>query len=154
MVVRSILTPQRVKVPLQATAKEDAIRELVDLLADSGDVTDRDEVLKAVLEREQTRTTGIGNGLAVPHGKTSAVPELVMAVGKPAEALDFSSVDGRPVELVILLVSPKDKTGPHIRALARIARMLSVDTVRRKLYGAQTADALYEHFIANEDAGF
>ena len=154
MVVKSILTLQRVKVPLKATTKEDAIRELVDLLADSGDVTDRDEVLRAVLEREGTRTTGIGNGLAVPHGKTSAASELVMAVGKPAKTLDFNSVDGRPVELVILLVSPKDKTGPHIRARARISRMLSVDTVRRKLYGAQTADGLYEHFIANEDAGF
>ena len=121
MRLTEILKPQNIKVPLVATTKNEAIAELVQLLADSGQITDAKKVLDAVLERESTRTTGIGNGLAIPHGKCSGTPDLVMAIGKPASPIDFQSIDGRPVTVIWMLTSPPDKTGPHIHALARIS---------------------------------
>jgi len=143
MLLTDILTLQRVKVPLEATTKEAVIEELVDVLAADGQVNDRDLALRAVLEREKTRTTGIGNGLAIPHGKSAAVANLVMAVGLSREGIDFDSIDGKPVRLLILLLSPADKTGPHIQALARISRLLSVEAFRKRLYAAQSSDELF-----------
>lgn len=152
MHLTDILTPGRVKAPLAATQKEAVIAEMIDLLASCGDLADRDKVLQAVLERERTRTTGIGGGLALPHGKSPGVHELVMAVGRPAAPIAFDSIDGKPVNLVILLVSPPDKTGPHIQALARISRLMSVDAVRNKLLAAKDAQELYEAIAAQEKA--
>jgi mannitol/fructose-specific phosphotransferase system IIA component (Ntr-type) len=153
MRLTDILTLPRIKTPLESTTKADLIRELVDLLAATGALNDRDRVLQAVLERESTRTTGIGGGLAVPHGKCSAVGDLVMALGKPARPVDFESVDGRPVNLAILLVSPVDRTGPHIQALACIARLMSQDAFRAKLNAATTAQQLYDLIKQQDDAG-
>lgn len=144
MLLTDMLNPQRIKVPLATTAKNDVITELVDLLAADGSIQERDKVLTSVLEREHTRTTGIGNGLALPHGKTAAVGELVMAIGKPAAPIDFASVDGKPVTLIFLLVSPLDKTGPHIQALARISRLLSIDAFRSKLNAATSPQDLFQ----------
>ena len=152
MHLTEILTPQRIKIPLASTQKEAAITELVDLLADNGDLSDRDKVLQAVMEREKTRTTGIGGGLALPHGKTTGTSELVMAIGRPAQAIPYDSIDGKNVNLIILLVSPMDKTGPHIQALARISRLASVDAFRNKLLTASGAQEMYDMILAQEKA--
>ena len=112
MRLTDILKPENIKVPLAATTKHDAIAELVDLLAANGQVTDPKKVLESVLERETTRTTGIGNGLAIPHGKCAGTADLVMAIGKPAAPIDFQSIDQRPVSVIWMLASPPDKTGP------------------------------------------
>ncbi len=151
MLLTEIFTPQRVKVPLESTTRDGVIAELVDLLGIE-DKADRDKVLAAVLERERIRTTGIGNGIALPHGKCAAVKELAMAVGKPAAPVDFQSVDGKPVTVIFLLVSPMDKTGPHIQALARISRLLSFDAARHKLSTAATAEQLFAAIKAQEEA--
>src|SRR6195256_5044577 len=119
MRLTDILKPQNIKVPLEAHAKNDAITELVNLLATNGEIADAKKVLDAVLEREATRPTGIGNGLAIPHGKSTAAKGLVMAFGKAGTPVDFQAIDGRPVTLIWLLTSPPDQTGPHIHALAR-----------------------------------
>ena len=140
MKLTDILALDCIRVPLNATAKREAITELVDLLADSGRITDRDGVLKAVLEREATRSTGIGHGLAVPHCKTSACDRLIAAIGKPPQPLDFESKDGEPVNFVVLLASPMDQTGPHIQALARISRMMLTAAFRVELAEASTAE--------------
>src|SRR3984957_10813137 len=124
MQLTDILKPGNIKVPLAAKTKNEAIAELVQVLADNGQITDAKKVLDAVLEREATRTTGIGNGLAIPHGKCPGTDHLVMAIGKPLTPIDFNSIDGKPVSLVWLLTSPPDKTGPHIHALARISRLM------------------------------
>jgi len=147
-----ILSPQRIKVPLKAADKRGAIEELVGLLNSTGMVTDRDKVLTAVLERENTRTTGIGNGLAIPHGKCGEVKDLAMAIGRCSQPVDFESIDGKPVTLVILLVSPMDKTGPHIQALAHICRLLSDDALRKKLNEVPTPQELFDLLLAQEKA--
>jgi len=92
MILTEILQPACVKAPLESGDKESAITELVDLLAENGSLLDRDSVLEAVLIREQTRSTGIGSGIAIPHGKCDAVKELVMAIGIAARPIDFDSI--------------------------------------------------------------
>lgn len=152
MQLTDILTPQRIKVPLQATNKRDAIAELVDVLVASGDVTDREKALAAVLDREHTRTTGIGNGLAIPHGKVSAVNDLVMAIGRAAAPIEFQSIDEKPVTLVLMILSPLDRTGPHIQALARVSRLLSIDSFRNKLNHAKDAQEMWQLILDQEKA--
>jgi fructose-specific phosphotransferase system IIA component len=132
--------------------KTDAIAELVNLLADNGDVTDAKKVLEAVLDRESTRTTGIGNGLAIPHGKTAGTTDLVMAIGRPATPIDFQSIDGKPVTIIWLLSSPPDKTSSHIHALARISRLMTIDKFRHALIAAKTGPEVFEIITQQEAA--
>lgn len=140
MRLTELLKPQNIKLGLEARTKADAIAELVNLLAANGDVADARKVLDSVLEREATRTTGIGNGLAIPHGKCTGATHLTMALGKATTPLEFQSIDGRPVTWIWLLTSPPDKTGPHIQALARISRLMTIDKFRVALGTAQTPD--------------
>jgi PTS system fructose-specific IIC component len=152
MRLTEILKPENIKVPLVATTKADAIKELVDLLAANGQVTDPAKVLAAVLERETTRTTGIGNGLAIPHGKCAGTTDLVMAIGKPAQPIDFQAVDQRPVSVIWMLTSPPDKTGPHIHALARISRLMTIEKFQQALRAAKTSQEVYDAIVAQEAA--
>ena len=150
MRLSEILKPQNIKVPLEAKTKAEAIGELVNLLAANGEVSNPKQVLDAVLDREATRTTGIGNGLAIPHGKCNGVGHLVMAIGRPAQPIDFQAIDGRPVNLIWLLASPPDQTGPHIHALARISRLMTIDRFRQALAAAQTSQELYNVIVQQE----
>ena len=150
MRLTEILKPQNIKVPLAAGTKAEAIGELVSVLADNGELTDAKKVLDAVLEREATRTTGIGNGLAIPHGKCTGTDHLVMAIGRPGTPVDFQAIDGRPVNLIWLLASPPDKTGPHIHALARISRLMTIDKFRHALAEAKTAPDIYDAIVKPE----
>ena len=152
MRLSEILKPANIKIPLQAKTKTEAIGELVNVLAATGDVTDAKKVLDAVLEREATRTTGIGNGLAIPHGKCTGTDHLVMAIGRPQTPIDFQAIDGRPVNLIWLLTSPPDKTGPHIHALARISRLMTIDRFRQALASAKTAQEIYDAIVQQENS--
>ena len=150
MRLTDILKPENIKVPLTSTTKTEAIGELVNLLADNKAITDPKKVLDSVLDREATRTTGIGNGLAIPHGKCAGTADLVMAIGKAATPIDFQAIDGRPVTLIWLLTSPPDKTGPHIHALARISRLMTIDKFRQALNAAQTGQDVYDIIVKQE----
>ena len=152
MRLTEILKPQCIKIPLEASTKSEAIGELVTLLAGTGEVSDAKKVLDAVLERESTRTTGIGNGLAIPHGKCTGTDHLVMAIGRPKTPIDFQAIDGRPVNLIWLLTSPPDKTGPHIHALARISRLMTIDKFRAALLQAKTPQEIFDSIVAQENA--
>ena len=147
-----ILKPQDIKIPLTASTKSEAIAELVKLLADNNEITDAKKVLDAVLEREATRTTGIGNGLAIPHGKCTGTKDLVMAIGKPQSPIDFQAIDGRPVQIIWMLSSPPDKTGPHIHALARISRLMTIDRFRQALANAKTSQEIYDAIVQQENS--
>ncbi len=133
-----------IKAKLQADNKNDAIKELIDLLAARGAIGDPEAALAAVLEREGVRSTGIGNGLALPHGKYSGTSKSVIAIGRCLDGLDFDSVDGAPVDLIVLMLSPIDLIAQHIQALARISRFLSFDVFRRDLRKATTAEEIFE----------
>ena len=118
--------------------------ELLDVLDGAGLLRDRQIVHDAVFTRERTRSTGIGSGIAIPHGKCNAVKELVMALGVTREPIEFQSVDKKPVSIVILLVSPLDQTGPHIQALAQISRLMLDETFKTALERASSAEAAYK----------
>ena len=151
MRLSEILKPQNIKIPLVSANKNDAIAELVDVLKAAGDITDPKKVLDAVLEREATRTTGIGNGLAIPHGKCNGTANLVMAIGKAANPIDFQAIDGRPVTIIWMLASPPDKTGPHIHALARISRLMTIDKFRHAMMQAQTSQEAFDLITQQEN---
>jgi mannitol/fructose-specific phosphotransferase system IIA component (Ntr-type) len=143
MELSKVVTLERVRVPLKAADKHGAITELVDVLAETGGLVDRGAALDAVLKREAERTTGIGYGLAIPHGKSDGCRKLVMAAGKPAQPIDFQSLDRRPVTFIVLLVSPPDQTGPHIQALAKISRLMNMKDFRDAVDQATTAEELH-----------
>lgn len=151
MRLTEILKLENIKVPLAADEKTAAILELVDLLDANGEIKDVERVRQAVLEREATRSTGFGNGLAIPHGKTDGVDHLVMAIGRAAKPIEFGAIDGKPVELLWLLSSPSDKTGPHITALGRVSKIMSNPAVRKRLMGAKTARELYEVIVEQDE---
>lgn len=148
-----ILTPEAIRAPLAATDKKGVIDELVDVLAATGKVGDAKALKEAVWTRELTRTTGIGHGLAIPHGKSTGMSGLAMAIGKPARPMDFEAIDGHPVKLVVLLASPPDKTSDHIQALARISRLMTMDEFRERIYAAGTAAEVYELLKSQERPG-
>ena len=151
MQLSQILKSDNVIVPLKGQDKEAIITELVDKLAASGQITGRDMVLDSVLMREETRSTGIGSGIAIPHGKSNGTTELVMAVGIAPDGIDFESIDNKPVNIVLLLASPIDKTGPHIQALARISRVMLDEGVRGSIVAAGSEQEVYE-LITGRDA--
>lgn len=151
MILTQILQPDCVKVPVESNTKEAVITELVDLLDGKGLLSKRDVALEAVLTRERTRSTGTGAGIAIPHGKCNAVKQLVMAIGIAREPIEFESIDGKPVTILILLVSPADKTGPHIQALAQISRLMLDEEFKQKLENAASADEVYKLLQSKED---
>ncbi|HJN72064.1 MAG: PTS sugar transporter subunit IIA [Phycisphaerae bacterium] len=134
------------RVYLEATDRQSAIGELVDTLASTGSISDAETIKHLVWERELQRTTGIGEGLAIPHGRCDKLTNLVMAMGRPATPIDFASPDKRPVELVILLVSPANNTADHIQALGRISRLMVDRTFREAAYATDSAQTLFDLF--------
>jgi fructose-specific phosphotransferase system IIA component len=150
MILTQILQPGCIAAPLKSKDKDSAIAELVNILASAGQVKNAAAALEAVMEREQTRSTGIGSGIAIPHGKCTAVDELVMAVGIAAEPIEFASIDNKPVSIIVLLISPMDKTGPHIQALARISRLLLDEQFKAKLEKASSPAEVYQLISAKE----
>lgn len=152
MILTKILNPCCIKVPLQGRDKESAIKELVELLDNENLLLDKEMAYEAILLREKSRSTGIGSGIAIPHGKCKAVHELVMAVGVSREGIEFNSVDGQPVKIILLLVSPTDQTGPHIQALANISRLMLDEEFKLSIEQAESAQKTYERFLSCAEA--
>jgi fructose PTS system EIIBC or EIIC component len=140
LLLTELLTVERIKIPLEATTKDDLLSELVGVISGTSASSDRDDLLRAVREREAVLSTGIGHGVAIPHGKSAAVSDLRMAAGRAAAPVDFDALDGQPVSLFFLLVGPESAAGPHIKALSRISRLVRKDDVREKLVSAKTAE--------------
>jgi len=147
MKLSEILSPDCVCVPLAAADKPASIQTLVAMLAKSGRIGDEQEVVNAVLSREQARSTGIGLGLAVPHGRCAQVRVLSLAVGRLAAPIEFGSIDGRPCEFIALLASPTDQNGPHIQALAAMSRLWMNESFRRDVLSATAPNVVYEAFV-------
>lgn len=141
-----------IQVPLEASDKTEAITRLVDLLVEEEITDQRNPVLQAVLDREAQRTTGIGRGFAIPHAKSDAVRDLVIALGRPAQPIDFEAVDGQPVRLIALLVSPTHAISIHIQALATLSRLVTNEKVLNGLLEAKDADEVYRIIVENENA--
>ena len=144
VLLSDLLTSVRVKVPLEATTKDEVLVELVDLLAEEGAVSDRDAALGVVRERERVLSTGIGHGVALPHGKSDACSELAIAAGVTRTPIDFDALDDEPVRLFFLLVGPESAAGLHIKMLSRISRLVRHAEVRDRLAAAPDPEAFRE----------
>ena len=143
MLLTDLLTVERIKIPLRGRTKDEILRELVSALGDQDGVNDSEDVLRAVREREAVLSTGIGNGVAIPHGKSPVVPTLIMAAGTTAQPIEFDSLDGEPVQLFFLLVGPETAAGPHIKALSRISRLVRRDDARNRLITSSSAEDFF-----------
>jgi len=150
MKLSSLIEPSCIIVPTSGGDKFEIITELVDKLDAEGKLLDRDAVLKAVLAREEVRSTGIGHGLAVPHAKCDACSKLALAIGKPANPVDFQSSDAKPCELVLLLASSPSETALHIQTLARISRLWLCNPFHTAIHLAQTGDEVYQAIVKHE----
>ncbi len=149
MALMDLLKPECMKVPLEYADKQGAIGELIDLLASSHQLDDPSALKAAVWEREQIRTTGMGQGLAIPHCKATGFGNgVILAMGRPGNPMDYGSIDGRPVELIILVASPPDRTTDHIQVLAQVSRLMLNDEFRHAAYATKSVEELYSLFSA------
>lgn len=147
MTVSDVLKSDRIALHLKSDTKESALKELTELLYKSGALTDKDAFLNDVLTRESISTTGIGNGIAIPHGKSANVLETTVAIGRCEKQLEWESVDDKPVNFIVLLaVNENDRTGVHVKLLSQMARKLASEETCRRLVDAKTAEEITSIF--------
>lgn len=148
MMLASLLSENQIAPELQAEERWGAIEELVDLLVGCGrlNASNRADVLHSIRQREETMSTGIGLGIAIPHASSDLVTEVVAAFGRSTKGVEFDSVDSQPVSFIVLFLVPKDQFQTHLRTLAAIAKFLNDRTVREELTGATSAEAILEVF--------
>jgi len=151
MKLMDFLIPNAIEPNLKSNNNMDAIRELVALLKNARAITDDNEIVKAVLEREELGSTGIGDGIAVPHSKSETINKVIAAFGRSEKGIDFmSELDNTPVRLVFLLIAPKDAPSANLSALARISRMLKNKEFREKLLKAKGKSEMLEIFKSED----
>jgi len=150
MKISDILDEKSVMTNLPGSEKEEIIDELVDLVGQSSKVLDKDKVRMAVFEREKISSTGIGNGFAIPHGKTDGVSDIVAAFAVTAQPIQYQSIDEKPVRLVFLLIGKDNLVGPHLKLLSRISRLMSKEDFRNKLLDAQSPQEIMSTFKQEE----
>ncbi len=151
MKITEFLDKQGIKIGLQSTEKEDILKELVDVLAKVKEIGDSKSILKALVERENLGSTGIGQGIAIPHGKTDKVKELVAVLGISQKGVDFEALDGDLVYIFFLLVAPKETAGPHLKALAQISRILRDSYFCELLRRCKTPEEVYDLIKREEE---
>ena len=136
-----LLAPERIRVPLSASEKDAVLAELVDLVVESlGLEGRRSGILQAVREREGALSTGIGDGIALPHARIEGVSRTVLAAGVSAGAIEFGSLDGRPARLFFFVLSSADEVGSQVKVLSRISRLMRSESLRRRLIGSENAE--------------
>lgn len=150
MKIVDILEDRFVAAQLPGSTKDQVIDAMIDLISQSPRVIDRAKLRKAVFDREQIMSTGVGNGFAIPHGKTDAVTDVVAAFAVTAQPIDYQSLDNRPVRLVFLLVGKESMVGPHIKLLSRISRLMNKEEFRNKLLAAGSQQEILDAFRQEE----
>ncbi|MGV8073374.1 MAG: PTS sugar transporter subunit IIA [Syntrophobacteraceae bacterium] len=153
MRILDILEKDAIVTELKSTTKKQVLEELIDALLAQKQHLDRDRLMGVLLERERLGSTGIGDGIAIPHGKLKDLDQLTLSFGKSSEGVDFESMDGKPVHLFFLLVAPESSAGIHLRALAKVARLLKNGSVRKRLGSVASRDEIYS-IIGEEDEDF
>lgn len=151
MLLTDLITPTRIKIPLVGETKDEVIEELVELATGGDEGLDTSAVVRAVRDREAVLSTGIGHGVAIPHGRSAAVPELRLAAGVKDHPIDFDALDGEPVRLFFLLIGPEHAAASHIKALSRLSRLVRRDDMRERLATVDSPEEFYR--ILNEFEG-
>jgi nitrogen PTS system EIIA component len=152
MRLAQILKQEYLNDNLQAKTKTEVLAELSEMLVKGSRNLDQSQILDILQKREKLGSTGIGDGIAIPHGKIGGLEDLVVAFGRSKKGVAFDSVDGKPVHLFFLLLAPEDSTGPHLKALAKISKMLKANNFRKNLMEAKSKNDLYKIIIEQDEA--
>jgi len=144
------LTPSLIKIGLESEEKEELFEEMVQLLMDAGRVTDRDAALEALFEREAKMTTGITRWIGLPHGKVEGIDGLIVALGVSKRGIEYDSLDEEPVYVVLMVLAESGNPGPHIEALAEIARLFGAPGFTERIRDAETTSEVLELIRAEE----
>jgi fructose-specific phosphotransferase system IIA component len=150
MKITDVLEEQFVRTNLPGTSKEEIIDSMINLIGSSKNVLDKEKVRQAILEREKIMSTGVGNGFAIPHGKTDAVKDIVAAFAVTEHPVDYQALDEQPVRLVFLLIGRDSLVGPHIKLLSRISRLMNREEFRNELLMSKTPKDVIELFRRQE----
>jgi mannitol/fructose-specific phosphotransferase system IIA component (Ntr-type) len=146
----ALLPPERIRVPLGSHSRHALFRELVELALPDADAATRETVFQSVLARESIASTAIGDGLAVPHGRTDAIPALAAAAGLAAGVEDYKAADGVPVRLCVLVITPEADAGVHLKILGRLARLMRKAEQKDALFAAPDASAFHALLVRAE----
>ncbi len=146
MALLDLIKADQIKVPLAGNTKNEILYELVQILVDAGVISDKEEAFRQIRAREDQSSTGLADGIAVPHAKTSLVDKLTMAIGIKPEGVDFSSLDGQPSKIFFLMLAAPDQSGPHIEALSEIARITRSSAFVHLLAAAHSGEEVVELF--------
>ncbi len=150
MKIVDLLNPAAIVADLKAKGKNDVLAELTDAIVNLENSLDRDEVINVLQERERLGSTGIGEGVAIPHGKLKNIDNLLISFGRSKAGVDFDSMDAKPAHLFFLLVAPEGSVGVHLKTLARISKLLKNPSVRRRLLDARDGEEIYK-IISEEE---
>jgi len=150
MKICDILDESVVRVNLKGKTKDEIINQMIAIVNNSNKILDIEKVREAIFEREKIMSTGVGNGFAIPHGKTDAVLDIVAAFAITDEPIDYESLDEQPVRLIFLLVGKDSMVGPHIKLLSRISRLMNKEEFRTKLLDATSSKQVLEIFKTEE----
>ena len=151
MKLSEILEEENIILDLRAKDKKRALEELAEAIASSETSLDKGSLVKGLLERERLGSTGIGEGIAIPHGKFYGVSQLIISFGRSLKGLDFESMDGEPAFLFFLLVAPENSDGIHLKALAKLAKILKSSSFRELLMEISTREELYQAIIQDDE---
>jgi len=142
MNLKTVLTAETINLHLKGSSKDEIINELLDMLVTAGKIPDRQAAFNAVMEREQKMSTGMKHGIAIPHGKTDSIEDLVACVGISEKPVEFDSLDHEPCRIFIMTLSPLEKTGPHLQFLAEISLLFKSAEKRQEIIGAASPEAI------------
>lgn len=143
MTTKDMFSKNRISFDLKANNKDEVIKELIQILYDDGKIIDKEKFREAVLKREEEFSTGIGMGIAIPHGKSNTVKEASIAFGRSNKGIDYESMDDKPANLFFLIAVPEESSDVHLKALSEISRKLMHTEIREKLFKVQS----FEEFI-------
>ena len=146
MNLKTVLTQETISLHLKGTTKEAIINELLDILVESKRVTDRNAALAAIMDREQKMSTGMKHGIAIPHGKTNTLHDLVACLGVSDTPIDFDSLDNEPCRIFIMTLSPIEKTGPHLQFLAEVSLLFKSSEKRQEILKATSIEQVVQVF--------
>ena len=153
MNITDILNKDSIVAELTARDKKSVLEELVAVLFEHGRVQDKEKAVEVLLERERLGSTGIGEGIAIPHGKLKEIKGIICSFGRTRTGIDFQSIDENPTHLFFLLLAPEDSASEHLQALARLSRLLKDDHLRKRLLEADPQEDMYR-IITEEDAQY
>ena len=140
MNLKSVLTAETISIHLKGTTKEEIINELLDILQNANKIQNREAALAAIMEREEKMSTGMKHGIAIPHGKSPSVRDMVACIGVSDNPVDFDSLDHAPCRIFIMTLSPVEKTGPHLQFLAEVSLLFKNADKRREILEASTPE--------------